>query len=82
MSWTWFRRVVPHEEPWRDTPMRPEDEAHLEAVRLHLNRGRPLADDSFPSKLESKLNRRLRPRPVGRPMKKKADKTKHEKRQN
>jgi hypothetical protein len=74
LSWTWFRRVVPQEKPWRNTPMRPEDEAHLEAIWLHLNRGRPLADDSFPSKLESKRNRRLRPRPVGRPMKKKADK--------
>ena len=61
--------------------MRLEDESHLEAIRLP-NRGRPLADDSFPSKLENQLNRRLRPRPVGRPIKKKADDTATEKRQN
>ena len=48
--------------------MRPEDEAHLEAIRLYPNRGRPLADDSFLGNLESKLNRRLLPRAAGRPM--------------
>jgi hypothetical protein len=34
-----------------------------------LHTGRPLASDSFLSKLETKIGRRLRPLPVGRPQK-------------
>jgi putative transposase len=46
-----------------------------EAMRLKhcANRGRPLGGDSFLSKLEAKLNRRLRPLPVGRPPMRKAE---------
>ncbi len=41
----------------------------LDSIRLNTHTGRPLASDSFLSKLEKKLNRRLRPLPVGRPKK-------------
>jgi putative transposase len=37
------------------------------APRGHLCAGRPLATDSFLAKQETRLGRRLRPRPVGRP---------------
>ena len=62
-------------------PIPPENAPHLEKIGLHLNRARPLAEDRFPSKLETQPNRRLRPRLAGRPMKKKADKTTTGKRQ-
>jgi len=45
------------------------DSEGVDAIRLATRRGRPLATDSFLSKLETKLNRRLRPKPVGRPRK-------------
>ena len=47
------------------------DVDRIEGVRLHTNRGRPLASDKLLSKLEVKLGRRLRPLPVGRPKKNK-----------
>jgi hypothetical protein len=62
-------------------PIPPENAPHLEKIGLHLNRARPLAEDRFPNKLETKPTRRLCPRPVGRPIKKKADKPATEKRQ-
>ena len=58
---------------WQDLLQRPEDARDLAAVRSHTHRGRPLATDSFLSKLESSLGRRLRPLPVGRPAKKGKD---------
>jgi putative transposase len=39
----------------------------MEAVQRATHTGRPLGDDSFLSKLEHRLGRRLRPLPVGRP---------------
>jgi putative transposase len=47
---------------------------NLETPTLHRLRhatanGRPLADDAWLSRLETTLNRRLRPRPLGRPRK-------------
>lgn len=55
---------------WRGELQRPEDEGVVERLRKNTYRGRPLATDSFLSKLEQRLGRRLRPRPVGRPKKK------------
>ncbi len=52
---------------WRAELKRPEDEALMSRLRLSTHRGRPLGSDSFLSKLESRLGRRLRPMPVGRP---------------
>ncbi len=54
---------------WKEHLTKPEDEEITAALRFNTRIGRPLASDSFLSKLEHKLNRRLRPRPVGRPKK-------------
>jgi len=42
------------------------DEQLLSTVRLNTHRGHPLGSDSFPSKIEALVGRRLRPLPVGR----------------
>jgi putative transposase len=52
---------------WRAELQRPEDEGMVRRLRRSTFAGRPLASDSFLSKLEHRLGRRLRPRPVGRP---------------
>jgi putative transposase len=52
---------------WRRELQRAEDEAETKALRLALHRGRPLGSDSFLSKVEHRLGRRIRSRPVGRP---------------
>ena len=49
-----------------------EDAADLATFRLGAARGRPLGSDSWLSKLERRVGRRLRPRPVGRPRQKAA----------
>ena len=54
---------------WKEFLTKPEDQEMTAALRLNTRIGRPLATDSFLSKLEHKLNRRLRPLPVGRPNK-------------
>ena len=46
------------------------DDEFVMQMRRHTQTGRPLGSDSFVSRLEHKLNRRLRPRPVGRPKQK------------
>jgi len=48
---------------------RPEEADLLAGIRQKTNHGRPLASDTFISKLEQKLGRRLRPLPGGRPRK-------------
>ena len=54
---------------WKDRLIEPEDRELLATFRRNTCSGRPLGTDSFLSKLEHKLNRRLRPLPVGRPRK-------------
>ena len=39
----------------------------IECLRVHTRTGRPLGSDSFLSKLENLINRRIRANPVGRP---------------
>jgi putative transposase len=43
--------------------------AQIQRIRIATHTGRPLASDSFLSKLERMVGRRLRPLPVGRPKK-------------
>jgi putative transposase len=57
---------------WRAQLCEPEDELAVHRLRSHTHTGRPLGSDSFVAKLERRLGRRLRPRPVGRPQKKRA----------
>ena len=65
----WTDRL-PRGLDWRDALTDGQDDATIERVRLSTSRGRPLGGDSWISKLETTLNRRLRPLPVGRPRKK------------
>jgi len=48
-----------------------EDESMVGTIRTSTFKGVPLGSDRFISKLETRLGRRLRPLPVGRPRKKK-----------
>ena len=50
----------------------PQDEEIVTRIRTWSNRGCPLGSDSFISKLETALNRRLRPANRGRPAKTKS----------
>ena len=52
---------------WRRELSQPEDEEFQLRLRRTTHTGRPLATDSWLSKLEHRLGRRLRPLPVGRP---------------
>ena len=61
----WRRRWSP--ATWRAILREPDDEKQIEKLRQHTFNGLPLAGDRFLAKLEAKLNRRLRPNPVGRP---------------
>jgi putative transposase len=54
---------------WRKVLEEIQSEETVEQIRLNTHTGRPLASDSFISKMEKVLNRRLRPLPVGRPKK-------------
>ena len=58
---------------WAAALRRPQDEKELAGIRLATHRGRPLGGDSFMSKLERLVGRRLRPLPVGRPRKTKEE---------
>lgn len=65
---TWRRRL--RSADWREKLKEPEDAHLVDEIRRRTFNGRPLGSDDFIAKLEAKLNRRLRPRPVGRPRKK------------
>ena len=54
-------------EAWRKELSRVLSEAELAQMRLRTHTGRPLGSDSFLSKLEALLGRRLRALPPGRP---------------
>lgn len=64
---TWSRRYPP--ETWRRMLRDPDDEALLDRIRGATRTGRPLATDTMLSKLEARMNRRLRAMPRGRPRK-------------
>jgi putative transposase len=56
-------------EAWRKELSRMLNDAELAQMRLRTHTGRPLGSDSFLSKLETLLGRRLRALPPGRPKK-------------
>ena len=66
-----WAKLQPPDGDWRESICQPQDEQTLMRFRTWSNRGCPLGSDSFLSKLETLLNRRLRPRKRGRPRKKK-----------
>jgi len=61
-------------EEWRKELEAGLSDSELGRVRLSTHTGRPLGSDSFLSKLEKLLGRRVRPLPVGRPRKEKVKK--------
>ncbi len=63
----WYKRVSAEE--WRKELAEGLTEAEVAQIRLRTHTGRPLGSDSFVSKLETLLGRRVRPLPVGRPKK-------------
>ena len=60
-----FERLLRGRE-WREALAAPQDEQTLSLVRQHTLTGRPLGSDSFVSKIETALGRRIRPLPIGR----------------
>ena len=64
-----WRDRVGGETDWRAELRKAQDGEMVERLRHWSNRGRPLGSDSWVSKLEVLLNRRLRPNPRGRPRK-------------
>lgn len=65
---SWRKRIGGQD--WRKSLARLEDPRSVERLQLCTTRGRPLGSDSFVSKLERALGRRLRPLAHGRPRKK------------
>ena len=53
-------------QQWRSELLRRIDEEQIKRIRLRTHTGRPLGTDSFISKLEKTLGRRIRPLPIGR----------------
>ena len=74
----WAKRLPP-DGTWHESLARSTDEALTAKLRIWTHRGRPLGSDSFVSKLERLVGRRLRPLPVGRPKKKKPSNAKTKK---
>ncbi len=66
-----YWRKMAAELDWRRILDTPQSREQLCSLRNSTHTGRPLGDDSFISKLETLLNKRLRPLPVGRPKLKK-----------
>ena len=64
-----YWRKLTRETDWAEFLERPEDKIITRQLRLHTNRGRPLGSDSFISKLEKAIGRRIRPLPPHRPRK-------------
>ncbi|MFC1633869.1 transposase [Planctomycetota bacterium] len=56
-------------EAWRKALASGLSDSELDRLRSRTHTGRPLGSDSFLSKLERLLGRRIRPLPVGRPKK-------------
>ncbi|MFO7660107.1 MAG: hypothetical protein R6V77_04270, partial [Candidatus Cloacimonadaceae bacterium] len=64
-----YWRQISAQVDWRAALQQKQDEDMIERIRLNTHTGRPLAGDTFISKLERLVNKRLRPLPVGRPKK-------------
>ena len=63
----WYRRISA--EKWRADLAEGLTEVEMDRLRLRTHTGRPLGSDSFLSKIETALGRRVRPLPRGRPRK-------------
>ena len=65
---SWFK--IMGGDDWKKLLMTDLDKSEVMRIRNNTHTGRPLGSDSFLSKLEKRIGRRLRPLPVGRPHKK------------
>lgn len=65
-----YWRQISSSVDWKKFLEKVQSKEQIKQIRLSTHTGRPLASDSFISKLEKLLNKRLRPLPVGRPKKK------------
>jgi len=74
----WYEQISA--ATWRRELTEGLTDAEMERLRRRTHTGRPLGSDSFLSKLETMLGRRLRPLAVGRPRKTKKQKMKNGKR--
>ena len=63
----WYQRISA--EQWRADLAEGLADIEMERLRLRTHTGRPLGSDSFLSKIETALGRRVRPLPRGRPRK-------------
>ncbi|MGD0078536.1 MAG: transposase [Sedimentisphaerales bacterium] len=63
----WYKMISDSE--WRKELTDGIDEKQISVIRSNTHVGRPIGTDSFISKLENMLGRRIRPLPVGRPYK-------------
>jgi putative transposase len=63
-----WRKLISEKE-WQSELKRGIDKSQVDRIRLSTHTGRPLGTDSFMSKLEKMLGRRVRPLPIGRPYK-------------
>ena len=70
----WYKQTSAEE--WRKELAEGLTDREVAQIRLRTHTGRPLGSDSFLSKLETALGRRVRPLPVGRPKKAQEDKKK------
>ncbi len=64
-----YWRQIASQIDWSAVLQKNQPPALVDQLRLSTRTGRPLADDAFLSKLETLLNKRLRPLPPGRPTK-------------
>ena len=62
-----YWRQISSQVEWRAALEKQQSDEMIERLRLNTHTGRPLAGDAFISKLETLLNKRLRPLPIGRP---------------
>ncbi len=69
----WWRKQF-STTAWRRELAEGLTEEEIARIRLRTHTGRPLGTDSFLSKLETLLGRRVRPLPVGRPRKRRGKK--------
>ena len=63
----WYKQISAKE--WRKELAEGLTDEEVAQIRLRTHTGRPLGSDSFVSKLEALLGRRVRPLPAGRPRK-------------
>jgi putative transposase len=70
----WYEQMSA--DQWRKELAEGLTDSEVARIRLRTHTGRPLGSDSFLSKIETLLGRRVRPLPIGRPKKVQEDKRK------